>query len=117
MLECVGIYCLSSLNNSKTFLDVVVENSLIFADPFDHDLAVSGPPGLFTLSHEGEVQFDLFRTRDWRRRFGTNQSAPEVTWNHCVCIDSETKWPIYVLITATELVCSDEKSTFVTVRN
>ena len=78
-----------------------------FADPFDLDLAQNGPPGLFTLSHDGELQFDLFRTRNWRRRFLTSEKALTASWNHCVCIDTQTHWPMYVLITARELVCSD----------
>ena len=83
-----------------------------FADPFDRVLAVSGPSGLFTLTHEGEIQFDLFRTRDWRRRFlkPGHTSDADVSWNHCVCIDTETKWPMYVLITSTDLVGSDDRT-------
>ena len=81
-----------------------------FADPFDHALATAGPVGLFTFTHEGELQFDLFRTRDWRRRFLQKEDVCEVSWNHCVCIDSETKWPIYVLMTSDLLVCSDSKT-------
>ena len=79
-----------------------------FADSFDRRLADLGPAGLFTLTHEGELQFDLFRTRDWRRRFLTTGVTLENSWNHCVCIDTETKWPMYVLMTAKELVCSDQ---------
>ena len=81
-----------------------------FADPFDRVLAISGPAGLFTLTHDGEIQFDLFRTRDWRRRFCKVEDRGEISWNHCVCIDSETKWPIYVLMTADVLVCSDDRT-------
>ena len=91
-------------------LSVSLEIEMKFADPFDHALALSGPPGLFTLTHEGEIQFDLFRTRDWNRRFPKTDSVMGVSRNHCVCIDSETKWPIYVLITGNELVCSDERT-------
>ena len=74
---------------------------------FDRELATSGPAGLFTFTHEQELQFDLFRTRDWRRRFLKEEEVVEVSWNHCVCIDSETNWPIYVLMTADVLVRSD----------
>ena len=91
-------------------MSVSLEIDMKFADPFDHSLALSGPTGLFTLTHEGEVQFDLFRTRDWKRRFSKTDGVMRVSWNHCVCIDSETKWPMYVLITGTELVCSDERT-------
>ena len=82
-----------------------------FADPYDFDLAQTGPAGLFTLTHEGELQFDLFRTRDWRRRFLMNDVTLEMSWNHCVCIDTQTQWPMYVLMTANELVCSDQHTT------
>ena len=78
-----------------------------FADPYDCRLAKTGPAGLFTLTHE-EIQFDLFRTRDWRRRFVTPDVPLEMSWNHCVCIDTQTQWPMYVLITASELVRSDQ---------
>ena len=44
-----------------------METEVKFADPFDYELATSGPAGLFTFTHDGELQFDLFRTRDWRR--------------------------------------------------
>jgi len=79
-----------------------------FADPYDLELAKSGPCGLFTMTHEGELQFDLFRTRDWRRRFLTTNVDVRVVWNHCVCIDTKTQWPMYVLMTANELVCTDQ---------
>ena len=84
-----------------------MEQKIKFADPFDCELASNGPAGLFTMNHEGELQFDLFRTRDWRRRFVTTKTPLITSWNHCVCVDTETQWPMYVLITASELVCSD----------
>lgn len=80
-----------------------------FADPYDQLLAEHGPGGLFTFTHDGELQFDLFRTRDWRRRFATSDRMV-VAWNHCVCTDVATGWPIYVLITCNELVCSDDRT-------
>ena len=80
-----------------------------FADPYDQLLAEQGPAGLFTFTHEGELQFDLFRTRDWRRRFCSGDPIA-VSWNHCVCTDVETGWSMYVLITGDELVCSDERT-------
>ena len=55
-----------------------------FADPYDCKLAQSGPVGLFTLTHEGELQFDLFRTRDWRRRFLTTGWVRDVLESLCV---------------------------------
>lgn len=86
-----------------------MEIEVTFADPYDQLLAEKGPAGLFTFTHDGELQFDLFRTRDWRRRFAKcDQMA--IVWNHCVCRDVATGWPIYVLITCDELVCSDERT-------
>ena len=82
---------------------------MTFADPYDQLLAEQGPAGLFTFTHDGELQFDLFRTRDWRRRFAKSDCMLTV-WNHCVCTDVATGWPIYVLITGNELVCSDERT-------
>ena len=78
-----------------------------FADPYDRQLATAGPAGLFTLTHDGDLQFDLFRTRDWRRRFLVSTDVIKMSWNHCVCVDTATQWPMYVLITSNELVCSD----------
>jgi len=82
---------------------------MTFADPYDQQLAEQGPAGLFTFTHDGELQFDLFRTRDWRRRFA-KYARMSVVWNHCVCTDVATGWPMYVLITGNELVCSDERT-------
>ena len=109
VLGCVHTYCLLNPNNNIRVI-VVVKDEVNFADAFDRILAISGPSGLFTLTHDGCMQFDLFRTRDWRRRFCKVDDASEISWNHCVCIDSETKWPLYVLMTADVLVCSDERT-------
>ncbi len=84
-----------------------------FTDDFDAQLAETGPPGLFTMNHDGELQFDLFRTRDWRRRFWSEEDKGSNTLEfcHCVCIDATTQWPMYVLITSAQLVQSDERTT------
>ena len=79
-----------------------------FTDDFDKRLAEVGPPGLFTLTHECELQFDLFRTRDWLRRFPVTNNSVE--WNHCVCVDVATQWPMYALMTSTEMVHSDSQT-------
>ncbi len=83
-----------------------------FADPLDEILAKSGPSALFTMTHEQELQFDLFRTRDWRRRFeaiSSGNTGKHNTYHHCVCVDQQTQWPMYVLITTNDcdLVQSD----------
>jgi|GEM_PF-3081559 len=82
-----------------------------FADPFDETLAKMGPPALFTQTHEGVLQFDLFRTREWRRRFfSADEIEVSLSFCHCVCIDTATRWPLYVLLTSTALVASDERT-------
>lgn len=83
-----------------------------FADPLDELLARSGPSALFTMTHDQELQFDLFRTRDWRRRFegvSGDHGQTDNIFHHCVCIDQHTQWPMYVLITTHDcnLVQSD----------
>lgn len=85
--------------------------SVRFTDDYDFMLAKDGPAGLFTLTHEGELQFDLFRTRDWRRRFTHPDTVLESVWCHCVMLDKLTGWPMYCLITAIELVGSDDRTT------
>ena len=79
-----------------------------FADEFDQRLAENGPPSLFTLTHERELQFDLFRTRDWLRRFPVISN--ELSWSHCVCVDVVTEWPLYTLMTSSEMVQSDTQT-------
>ena len=88
-----------------------MNNGCVFADEFDCHLAHNGPAGLFTMTHEGELQFDLFRTRDWIRRFQSSMNESNIEWSHCVMIDSATKWPMYCLITSSELVGSDDRTT------
>ena len=84
---------------------------IVFTDVFDQQMATEGPPGLFTLTHEGELQFDLFRTRDWKRRFHKGDNNSTIDWNHCVMIDIATGWPMYCLVTGLGLVGSDERTT------
>jgi len=82
-----------------------------FADPFDEKLARIGPSALFTQTHEGLLQFDLFRTREWRRRFCTEDDVvTNTSFCHCVCIDRTTQWPLYVLLTSKALVASDDRT-------
>ena len=78
-----------------------------FIDPFDQALAETGIPGIFTFNHEMVLQFDLIRTRDFRRQ---NPGPYQRTWVHCVLVDRETSWPQYVLATAPELVRIHERA-------
>ena len=80
-----------------------------FTDDFDQKLAEMGPPSIFTLTHDKELQFDLIRTRDWLRRFPIKSA--EVEWKHCVCVDAATQWPMYTLMTSVDMVKSDEQTT------
>ena len=85
-----------------------IRNVVNFTDLFDQKLAENGPPGMFTFTHDGEIHFDLFRTRDWLRRFPVLKDT--IKWNHCVCIDIATQWPMYVLFTSDEMVRSDSST-------
>lgn len=87
----------------------MLEN-IVFTDSFDEIIATHGPMGLFTLTHEGEVQFDLYRTRDWKRRFLSDQGDVFIDWCHCVMVDRATGWPMYCLITSPVLVGSDDRT-------
>lgn len=85
--------------------------SIKFADPFDERQARIGPAALFTQTHEGLLQLDLFRSREWRRRFlPEGDVEPDTSFCHCVCIDQTTQWPLYVLLTSKALVASDDRT-------
>ena len=68
-----------------------------FIDPFDFALAKEGVPSVFTLNHEGVLQLDLIRSRDFRRQ---NVGPYKKGWVHCVLIDRATNWPQYALLTS-----------------
>ena len=78
-----------------------------FIDPFDCALAKDGLPAVFTLNHEGVLQFDLVRSRDFRRQ---NPGPYHKAWVHCVLIDHATLWPQYILITSPELALRHERA-------
>ena len=81
-----------------------------FIDPFDLALAEEGVPSLFTLNHEGVLQLDLIRTRDFRRQ---NVGPYIKGWVHCVLVDKATGWPQYALATSPELVLRHERADIV----
>ena len=83
---------------------------MIFADNVDKILAHMPLGVLVTKNHEGYLQFDLSRTRDWRRRRQQEDAVFALMHQHCVCIDVTTGWPMYVLFTATELCVSDAQT-------
>jgi hypothetical protein len=77
-----------------------------FGDPFDEQLALQGPPAIFTPTPKGELKLDLFRTRDaWQRTNGV--PAHEVC--HCLFRDHATGYVQYVLATSPEL-CAPERA-------
>jgi len=78
-----------------------------FLDPFDERLAKEGPPAIFTLNHEGCLQFDLLRSRDITRQ---NPNPQKKEWCHCVYIDSATGWPQYILSTSPDLCLHHQRA-------
>ena len=78
-----------------------------FIDVFDEQLAKVGPPAIFTLNHDGRLQFDLFRSRDISRQ---NPNASVLQWCHCVYIDNSTQWPQYILATSPQLCLKHERA-------
>ena len=78
-----------------------------FIDPFDQTLAQAGIPAIFTLNHEGVLQFDLVRTRDFCRQ---NPGPYTSVWMHSVMVDRATGWPQYVLATSPELILEHERA-------
>lgn len=83
---------------------------MIFADNVDKMLAHTALGVVFTKNHEGYLQFDLSRTRDWRRRKQQEDAVFTLMHQHCVCIDIATGWPMYVLFTARELCVGDAQT-------
>ncbi len=81
---------------------------MIFTDPFDEEMAKQGPAALFVLTHDLELQLDLFKTRELRR-----QNNPPFPFEHCHCvlIDHATKWPQYALITSAALCIHHDRAT------
>ncbi len=77
-----------------------------FTDPFDQALAEHGPAALFTLTHQGELQIDVMRTRELRRQ---NSPPFPIEKCHCLVIDSATKWPQYALITSSKMCSNFER--------
>ena len=80
---------------------------MVFTDPFDEELATSGPAAVFTLTHEGELQLNLFRSRELRRQ---NHPPFPLSLCHCVLVDQATRWPQYALITSPALCVRHERA-------
>ncbi len=73
-----------------------------FISELDEEVANHGPAAVFTLNHEGSLQLDILRSRDFR-----SQNSPPYPLSpkplHCVLVDESTGWPQYALITSTNL--------------
>ena len=84
--------------------------SILFVDSFDEILAKTGPAGLFTLNHDGDLCFDLVQTRYLR-----NQNTPPFVKKqcHCMLLDKQTRWPQYALITSLQLTVHSQQTEIV----
>jgi hypothetical protein len=68
--------------------------------PFDEALAVSGPPAVFTLDHQGRLGLDEARSRESWCRVG---DPGELERCHCLFTDQATGFVQYVLVTSVRL--------------
>lgn len=78
-----------------------------FVDSFDKSLAQEGPPAVFTLNHEGELELDLVRSRDFCRQ---NPGPYTKGWVHCVLIDKHTQWAQYALLSSPDIAIRHERA-------
>ena len=81
--------------------------SIQFVDSFDELLAHTGPAGLFTLNHDGDLCFDLVQTRYLRNQ---NKSPFSKKQCHCMLVDKKTRWPQYALITSLQLTVTSQQT-------
>ena len=71
-----------------------------FCSELDKLIARNGPAGLFKINSDGELAFDLMRSRRLR---ADNEGPFPPCDIHCVLIDQQTNWPQYALITSAAL--------------
>jgi len=71
--------------------------------PFDEEMALRGPPAIFTVDAKGRLGVDEARTRETWCRVGVQPRRSEC---HCLFTDRATGWVQYVLVTSEDL-CSD----------
>ena len=71
--------------------------------PFDREMAMRGPPAIFTVDAKGRLGVDEARTRETWCRVGVE---PERAECHCLFTDRETGWVQYVLVTSEDF-CRD----------
>ena len=65
--------------------------------PFDREMALSGPPAIFTVDAKGRLGVDEARTRETWCRVG---GEPQRKTGHCLFTDRATGWVQYVLVTS-----------------
>ena len=68
--------------------------------PFDKFMAEEGPAAIFTLDHDGNLNMDVVRSRDF---WQINQPPFPRGDCHCLLRDRQTGWPQYALITSPQL--------------
>ena len=89
---------------------------------FDEVQCHLGIPSVFTCNHEGELQLDVKRTRDfhkhnphWLLSINKNVEQRHTTKNvqqHLIAIDKATYIPQYIIV-STELYCEHPRFQFV----
>ena len=98
--DCIDGFRLFFFHHCRGFVTVV------FCSELDEHIAKNGPAGLFKLNADGELAFDLMRSRRLR---ADNEGPYPPKPIHCVLIDRQTKWPQYVLITSEALTKKNRK--------
>ena len=81
-----------------------------FVDTFDQKMAEEGPPAVFTLNHEGELELDVVRSRDFCRQ---NPGPYKKGWVHCVLIDKSTGWAQYALLSSPDISINHERASII----
>ena len=82
------------------------DRAMSFCDVFDQNMAQSGVPGVFVLDVDGELRFDLGRTRDFWQHRGLGSGGSVVLGVstleacHCLLRDKANGWTQYVLLTS-----------------
>jgi hypothetical protein len=71
-----------------------------FADPFDLEMARSGPAAVFSLGPRGQLRLALNRSRDQGKRAPSERPRG---FHHCVFQDRTTRHRQYVLCTSSAL--------------
>lgn len=74
---------------------------MVFASPFDEQLAATGPAAVFLRDHKGRWRMEPDWTRDcWGRAPGPHRHA----WTPTVCRDRDSGFVFRVLVTSPTLL-------------